>query len=234
MRTAFLLFLRTVDCGPWTVVENTMIHLKGHTHLLFYFVIPFLAGAAVAVGAYVRIAQDGPALKIAQEYLDSQFPGIHWELEKKMKVGDGLGKKWRLEFKASRKDGRLMHANLLIDRWHPQNLVGRYVFLLDPPQILDGKWETSSADEGITGKISQRGLVFIGVLVLTLQCIWLYWIYRQQRFRKGAGLLLAFLGIAFLAIQVMVEVHPVFMAGYALVFISLGWTILGGTRMGNA
>jgi hypothetical protein len=82
------------------------------TKFKIYFFLPFLAAAGVAVWGAFGIANPDTAMKTASQYLAGNVPDTHWELGKMMKVGEGLSKKWRLEFSGEKKDDRIIQANL--------------------------------------------------------------------------------------------------------------------------
>ncbi len=86
--------------------------LQRSSKILIYFILPFLVVAGGVVWASFRIASPDAAMDTAGQYLDKYLPGVQWELGKIMKVGEGLSKKWRLEFSGEKKDGRIIQANL--------------------------------------------------------------------------------------------------------------------------
>ena len=206
--------------------RNSSVRIK-------YFAVPFLALAILLLWNQWRISNPDTALNTAREYLEGRFPGAQWEVGKQALVGQGLGKKWRLEFSSLQKDGRSIQANLLVDRWMPDRIVGRFVLALGPPQIIDGEWNQPTFLENLSSKVTRRGFLSIGGLLLALQIFWLYRMHSRGSFQKADGLFLAFLGAGLLLIFSILEVHPGFMLAYALVFVFLGQAAGSGGREGN-
>ncbi len=117
-----------------------MIDFRSQSLRIKYFAVPFLILSILLLWNQWRISNPDTALNTAREYLEGQFSGAKWELERLALVGEGLGKKWRLEFSSLQRNGRRIQANLLVDRWMPGKIVGRFVIILSPPQVLDGEW----------------------------------------------------------------------------------------------
>ncbi len=209
-----------------------MIDFRSQSLRIKYFAVPFLILSILFLWNQWRISNPDTALDTAREYLEGLFPGAKWELEWLASVGEGLGKKWRLEFSNLQKNGRRIQANLLVDRWMPGKIVGKFVIVLSPPQVLDGEWNKPSLWQQISSKVSNQGFFYIGVLLLVLQIFWLYWMQRRGVFRKTDGAVLAFLGVAFLLILAPLEVHPGFMIAYPLIFTFLG--LAAGSTGGKA
>ena len=217
-------------CVPWGFF--VMIDLRNSSARIKYFAVPFLILSILLLWNQWRISNPDRALNAAREYLEGQFPGAKWELGKLTLVGEGLGKKWRLEFSSLQKEGRRIQANLLVDRWVPKKMVGKFVLLLGPPQVLDGEWNKPTFWEQVSTQVSREGFFFIGVLLLALQIFWLYRMHRRGMFRKSDGAVLAFLGAALLLIFAVLEVHPGFMIAYPLIFTFLG--LAAGSTGGKA
>jgi hypothetical protein len=209
-----------------------MIDFRNQSLRIKYFAVPFLILSVLLLWNQWRISNPDTALNTAKEYLEGQFSGAQWELERLALVGEGLGKKWRLEFSSPQKNGRRIQANLLVDRWMPGKIVGRFVIILSPPQVLDGEWNKPTLGEQISSKVSSQAFFFTGILLLTLQIFWLFRMHRQGMFRKADGAVLAFLGAALLLISVVLEVHPGFRIAYPLIFTFLG--LAAGSTGGKA
>jgi hypothetical protein len=199
-----------------------MIDFRNQSLRIKYFAAPFLILSVLLLWNQWRISNPDSALDTAREYLEGQFPGSKWELERLALVGESLGKKWRLEFSSLQENGRRIQANLLVDRWMPGKIVGRFVIILSPPQVLDAEWNKPTLWQQISSKVSNQSFFFIGILLLTLQIFWLSWIHRRGMFRKADGAVLAFLGAALLLISLLLEVHPGFTIAYPLIFTFLG------------
>jgi hypothetical protein len=209
-----------------------MIDFRSQSLRIKYFAVPFLILSILLLWNQWRISNPDTALNTAREYLEGQFSGAKWELERLALVGEGLGKKWRLEFSSLQKNGRRIQANLLVDRWMPGKIVGRFVIILSPPQVLDGEWNKPTMGEQISSKVSRQGFFFIGILLLVLQIFWLYRMHRRGMFRKPDGAVVALLGAALLLIFALLEVHPGFMVAYPLIFTFLG--LAAGSTGGKA
>jgi hypothetical protein len=209
-----------------------MIDFRSQSLRIKYFVVPFLTLSIFLLWNQWRISNPDTALDTAREYLEGKYPGAKWELERLALVGEGLGKKWRMEFTSLQKNGRRIQANLLVDRWMPGKIIGRFVIILSPPQVLDGEWNKPALWEQISSKVSRQGFFFIGILLLALQIFWLYRMSRRGMFRKPDGAVLAFLGASLLLIFALLEVHPGFMIAYPLIFTFLG--LAAGSAGGKA
>jgi hypothetical protein len=199
-----------------------MIDFRNSSVRVKYFAVPFLVLSILLLWNQWRISNPDTALSTAREYLEEQLPGAKWEIGRLALVGDGLGKKWRLEFSSLQENGRRIQANLLVDRWMPGKIVGRFVLILSPPQVLDGEWNKPTLLEQISSQISGQGFFAIGILLLALQIFWLYRVHRRRMLRKSDGAVLAFLGAALLLIFAVLEVHSGFMVAYPLIFTFLG------------
>jgi len=199
-----------------------MIDFRNSSVRIKYFAVPFLILSILLLWNQWRISNPDTALNAAREYLEGQFPGAQWEIGRLTLVGEGLGKKWRLEFSSLQKDGRRIQANLLVDRWVPERIVGRFVLILSPPQIVDGEWNKPTFLEQISSKVSWPGFFFTGILLLALQIFWLHRMHRRGMFRKSDGAVLVVLGAALLLIFAVLEVHPGFMIAYPLILTFLG------------
>ena len=116
-----------------------MIDFLNHSKQIRYFAVPFLILSILILLNQWRISRPDTALQTAREYSEKQFPGAQWELGKMTPVGEGLAKKWKLEFTTVQKDGRRIQANLLVDRWMPGRIAGKFILLFSPPQIADGE-----------------------------------------------------------------------------------------------
>ena len=202
-----------------------MIDLTNSSLRIKYFAVPFLILSILLLWNQWRISNPDTALNTAREYLEAQFPGSQWELGKLASVGESLGKKWRLEFSSLQKDGRRIQANFLVDHWVPGRIVGRFVLILSPPQVLDGEWNKPTFGERVSTQVSREGFFFIGILLLALQIFWLHRMHRRGMFRKSDGAVLVVLGAALLLIFAVLEVHPGFMIAYPLIFTFLGLTV---------
>jgi hypothetical protein len=209
-----------------------MIDLKNQSKQIRYFAVPFLILSILILLHQWRISRPDTALQTAREYLEEQFPGAKWDLGKLASVGESLGKKWRLEFSSLQNDGRRIQANLLVPRWMPEKIVGRFVLILSPPQIVDGEWNKPTLLEQISSKVSWPGFFFTGILLLALQIFWLHRIHRRGMFRKSDGAVLVVLGAALLLIFAVLEVHPGFMIAYPLILTLLG--LAAGSTGGKA
>jgi hypothetical protein len=209
-----------------------MIDLKKQAKQIRYFAVPFLILSTLILLQQWRISRPDTALQTAREYLEAQFPGSKWELGKLASVGESLGKKWRLEFSSLQKDGRRIQANLLVDRWMPGRIVGKFVLLLGPPQVLEGEWNKPTLADQISSRVTRHDFFLIGILLLALQLFWLYRMHGRGRFRKTDGTILAVLGGALMLIFTVLEIHPGFMIIYPLILTFLG--LAAGSTKGKA
>jgi len=200
----------------------------------YYLVIPFLILAGVISWQQWRISRPDAALETARRYLKDQFPGVQWELGKITLVGEGLGKKWRMEFSSSARDERRIQANLLVNRWFPGKIVGKFVLLLGPPQILDGGWNQPTFLERLGAKISRTNFFLMGLFLLASQSLWLYRIYCREELRKFDSLVLTFLGALLLLTLMVLEVHPGFTVAYTIAFTLLFLAAAKGGGKGSA
>lgn len=198
---------------------------------LLYFYIPFLVLAGLMVWTSLRISRPDEAIGNARQYLEEKIPGAQWQVGKVMKVGEGLSKKWRLELSASLKDGRMAQANLLVDRWRPGRLAGRFVMMFGPPQILDGGWDSPSFLDSLSRKVPRVTYLIAGATFFGLQCIWLYWLGRRREILRRDGIILTILGCGLLLNQLVLEVHPAYMAGYALLVSFFVGMVFSGDRV---
>jgi len=187
-----------------------------------YFALPFLAFSILLLWNQWRISSPDTAQNTAREYLEGRFPGAQWELGKLALVGQGLGKKWRLEFSSLQKDGRRIQANFLVDRWMPRRIVGKFILVLSPPQIVDGEWNQPTFLEKLSFKVFREALFSVGLLVLALQIFSLHRVNGREMFRKADGAILAILGGALMLIFTLLEIHPGFMIAYPLILTFLG------------
>lgn len=202
-----------------------MIDLRNSSMRIKYFAAPFLILSIILLWNQWRISGPDIALRAAREYLEASFPGAKWELGKCALVGQGFGKKWRLEFSSLQKDGRRIQANLLVDRWMPERIVGRFVLVLSPPQIVDGEWNHPTFLERLSSKVSREFFFAVGLLLLGLQIFWFYRVHGRGLFRKADGAILALLGAGLMLIFTILEVHPGFMFAYPLIFAFLGLAV---------
>jgi len=198
---------------------------------LLYFYIPFLVLAGFMVWTSFRISRSDEAIENARQYLEEKIPGAQWQVGKVMKVGEGLNKKWRLELSATQKDGRMAQANLLVDRWRPGRMVGKFVMMFGPPQIVDGGWDNPSYLDFLSKKVPRVTYLIAGAIFFGLQCFWLYWSRRRRGILRRDGIVLAILGLGLLWHQLVLEVHPAYMAGYALVISFIVWSVFSGDRI---
>ncbi len=187
-----------------------------------YFAVPFLIFSILVLWNQWRISRPDTALETAREYLEGQFPGVKWELGKLTLTGEGPARKWKLEFSSVQGDGGRIQANLLVDRWMPGRIVGRFIIRFSPPQIADGEWNRPTLGERIYSRISRTGLFLVGFLLLALQLFWLTRTRRGESFQSSDGLLLAALGGAMMVMFMILEMHPAIMIAYALIFTFLG------------
>ena len=199
--------------------------------LLLYFYIPFLVLAAFMVWTSFRISRPDEAMETVRQYLEEKIPGAQWQMGKVVKVGEGLDKKWRLELSATQKDGRMSQANLLVDRWRPGRVVGKFVMMFVPPQIVDGGWDNPSYLDFFSRKIPRVTYLIAGAIFLGLQCFWLYWSRRRRGILQRHAIVLTILGLGLLWNQLVLEVHPAYMAGYALVISFIVWSVFSGDRI---
>ena len=199
-----------------------MIDLKNQSKQIRYFAVPFLILSILILLNQWRISRPDTALQTAREYLEAQFPGAKWDLAKLAPVGESLGKKWRLEFSSLQNDGRRIQANLLVSRWMPEKIVGKFVLLLGPPQVLDAEWNKPTLVDQISSRISRNDFFLTGILLLALQLFWLYRMHGRGLFRKTDGAILAVLGGALMLIFTVLEIHPGFLVVYPLIFTFLG------------
>ncbi len=202
--------------------------MKAYSKPLLCFVIPFVALAGWMVWTSFRISRPDEALETARRYLEEKAPGVHWQVAKAAKVGEGLDKKWRLELTGSPKDARMAQANLVVDRWRPERLVGRFVMLFGPPQIFDGGWENSSFQAFLSNRIPRSAYSLAGALCFGLQCFWLFWIRRRRAIFHRDGIILAVLGSGLMWNQLVLEVHPGYLAACALAILFMVWFVLPG------
>jgi hypothetical protein len=200
---------------------------------LLYFYIPFLVLAGLMVWTSFRISRPDEAIGNARQYLEEKIPGAQWQVGKVMKVGEGLNKKWRLELSASLKDGRMAQANLLVDRWRPGRLAGRFVMMFGPPQILDGGWDSPSFLDSLSRKVPRVTYLIAGAIFFGLQCFWLYWARRRRGILRRDGIILAILGLGLLWNQLVLEVHPAYMAAYALALSFVVWAVFSRDRVND-
>ncbi len=180
-----------------------------------------------------RISRSDEAMETARQYLEEKIPGAQWQVGKVMKVGEGLSKKWRLELSATQKDGRMAQANLLVDRWRPGRVVGKFVMMFGPPQIVDGGWDNPSYLDFLSKKIPRVTFLIAGALFFGLQCLGLYWARRRRGILRRDGIILAALGFGLLWNQLVLEVHPAYMAGYALVISFVVWAVFSRDRVND-
>lgn len=199
--------------------------------LLFGFLIPFLLIAAGIWGIERTISRPNEALGTSRRYLESRFPGSQWEVGKVISIGEGLSKKWRLEFRREQPDGRPIQANLLVDRWQPDQIVGKFVVRLNPTEILEAGWDYPKGWAKIASQISIFTFLVSTLGILACQSFWLYWILRRGLFRWWDGGILI-LGGALLFNLVVLEVRPAFLAAYAVILATLfyGVGVLEGER----
>ena len=208
-----------------------MIDLLNQSKQIRYFAVPFLILSILILLNQWRISRPDAAMQTAREYLEEQFPGANWELGKMTLVGEGLAKKWRLEFTTVQKDGRRIQASLLVDRWMPGRIAGKLILLFSPPQITDGEWNRPTLAEQIFSRISRKGIFLIGTFLLALQSLWLYRTRYRGMFRRTDGILLAALGGTVMITLMVLEVHPGFMIAYPLLFTFLA--LAGGPQEGT-
>jgi hypothetical protein len=199
-----------------------MIDFINRSRQIRYFAVPFLIFSILILWNQWRISRPETALQTAREYMEEQFPGAKWELGRLALVGEGPARKWRLEFSSVQGDGRRIQANLLVDRWVPGRIVGKFIIVFSPPQIADGEWNRPTLAEQISSRISRMGLFLIGFLLVALQLIWLYRTRRGVGFRRGDGVLLAALGGALMVMFMILEIHPGIMIAYSLIFTFFG------------
>jgi len=111
------------------------------------------------------------------------FPGRSGKLENKPR-GQGLGKKWRLEFSSLQKDGEASRPISWWNRWMPDRIVGRFRARPGPPQIID-----ANGINRLSWRIFPQGYpqrVFIHRrLLLALQIFWLYRMHSRGSFQKS-------------------------------------------------
>lgn len=170
-------------------------------------------------------------METVRQYLEEKIPGAQWQMGKVVKVGEGLDKKWRLELSATQKDGRMAQANLLVDRWRPGRVVGKFVMMFGPPQIVDGGWDNPSYLDFFSRKIPRVTYLIAGAIFLGLQCFWLYWSGRRRVILQRHAIVLTILGLGLLWNQLVLEVHPAYMVGYALVISFIVWSVFSGDRI---
>jgi cbb3-type cytochrome oxidase subunit 3 len=224
--------IRVIRVHPYPVQSFAMIDVRNSSLRIKYFAVPFLILSIFLLWNQWRVSSPDTALNTAREYLEGQFPGAEWELGKCTLVGQGLGKKWRLEFSSLQKDGRRIQANLLVDRWMPERIVGRFVLVLSPPQVVDGQWNNPTSLERLSSKFSRQFFFAVGLLFLVLQIFWLYRVHGRALFRKADGAILAVLGGVLMLIFTILEVHPGFMIAYPLILTFLG--LAAGSTGGKA
>jgi hypothetical protein len=205
--------------------------IKTYSKPLSCFFIPFLVLAGLMVWTSFRISMPDGAMETARQYLEEKIPGAQWQLGKMMKVGEGLSKKWRLELSSTQKDGRMAQANLLIDRWRPGRVVGKFVMVFGPPQILEGGWQNPSYLDSLSNKIPRVAYLIAGGIFFGLQCFWLYWVRRRRAFFPRDGIILSVLGFGLLCNHLVLETHPGYLAAYALVISCIVWGLFSGERV---
>jgi hypothetical protein len=197
---------------------------------LLYFFLPFLLLAVLMVWTSFRISRPDEALEHARGFLEEKVPGAEWQVTKMRKLGEGLNKKWRIELSVSQKDGRVAQANLVVDRWRPSRVVGKFVVIMGPPQILDGGWEKPAFWDSFSPKIPLMAYMIAGWAFLGFQCFWLYRVRRRGEFFRRDGIILALMGFGLLWNQAVLEVRPAFLAGYAVVASFVVWTTFSAIR----
>lgn len=200
--------------------------LRSHAAGLVCFLTPFLLLAGVAFWMSLRLSRPEAAGGTASQYLEAHYPGVRWESAQIFRIGGSVGKKWRLEYAGRQTDGRRIQANLLVDRWRPGHLSGRFVVSFDPTQILDGAWDNPSRWERETARLPPAGWLGIGAAFLLAGMLWLYCTGRRGHFRKRDALLLVLLGGWLLFALLVVEAHPGFVAACGLMYTVLGWMAL--------
>jgi len=196
--------------------------LRNHAGGLVFFLFPFLLLVGVAFWMSLRISHPEAVLEMADHYLEAQYPGVRWERSELLMIGESVGKKWRLEYSGTQRDGRRIRANLLADRWCPAHLTGRFVMLFDPTQILDGGWDNPSAWDRAAAGLSWIVFLSKGMAVLLLAMLGLIRTYRHERFRRTDALLLLSLGGMLLFTMLVLETHPGFIAACGLIFAVMG------------
>jgi len=206
---------------------------KRQSKKLYYFVIPFLIIAGTAFWHHLRISRPDAALETAHGYLKSLSLGETWDLSRMTLVGEGLGKKWRLEFSSVLKDGRRVQANLLVDRWIPGNIIGKFILILSPPQILDGGWNNPTFLDRVSARTSRLTLFVIGLVFLAFQIAWLAGIHRRGQFKTFDGPILVSSGGILLLLMMITELPPAFLVVYPLIFTFSGIAVGKGERKGN-
>ena len=204
--------------------------LRNHAGGLVFFLFPFLLLAGIAFWMSLRISRPEAALEMADHYLEAQYPGVRWERSELLMIGESVGKKWRLEYRGTQPDGRRIRANLLVDRWRPEHLTGRFVLLFDPQQILDGGWDNPSAWDRSGARLSKFVFLSIGLALLLLEMLWLYRTYRHECFRRTDALLLLALGGMLLFTMLVLETHPGFIAACGLIFAVMGLLAMAGKK----
>ncbi len=107
-------------------------------------------------------------------------------------------------------------------------MVGRFVMLFGPPEILDGGWENPSYLDFLSNRISRASYVLGGAVCVGLQCFWLYWVRRRGAALRRDGIISAVLGFGLLWTQVVLEVHPGYLAAYALIISILVGAVFSG------
>ena len=204
--------------------------LRNHAGGLVFFLFPFLLLAGVAFWMSLRMSHPEAALQMADQYLEAQYPGVRWERSELLMIGESVAKKWRLEYTGTQPDGRRIRANLLVDRWRPEHLTGRFILLFDPTQILDGGWDNPSAWDRAAAGLSWIVFLGIGLSLFLLEMFWLHRTYRYERFRKRDALLLLALGGMLLFTLLVLETHPGFIAACGLILAVMGLLAMAGKK----
>jgi len=204
--------------------------LRDYAGGLVCFLFPFLFLYGVAFWMSLRMSRPEAALVMADHYLEAQYPGVRWERSELMMIGESVGKKWRLEYSGTQPDGRRIRANLLVDRWRPEHLTGRFILLFDPTQILDGGWDNPSAWDRAGAGLSKFVFLSIGLALLLLEMLWLYPTYRHECFRRTDALLLLALGGMLLFTMLVLETHSGFIAACGLILAVMGLLAMAGKK----
>ena len=80
-------------------------------------------------------------------------------------------------------------------------------------------------------KIPRVTYLIAGAIFFGLQCFWLYWSRRRRGILRRDGIVLAILGLGLLWNQLVLEVHPAYMAAYALAISFIVWSVFSGDRI---
>ena len=112
-------------------------------------------------------------------------------------------------------------------------MVGKFVMMFGPPQIVDGGWDSPSYLDFLSKKVPRVTYLIGGAIFFGLQCFWLYLSRRRRGILRWDGIVLAILGLGLLWNQLVLEVHPAYMAAYALALSFVVWAVFSRDRVND-